>query len=157
LSNSDGNYEFRSLPAGKYHISPNTTPGIWAEDGDIDVSPGSCTEIEFKLSPAGQISGHVTPAAGKPFDKTFWVAVVADDGQFSQSTFVKDDGYYELRGLPAGRYLVGIGINSEPNTPEWRSRVYYPGVRSKKTAAIIDLGRAEVRTGIDFSFADSAK
>jgi len=33
LSNSNGLYDFPSLPSGRYHITPNTTPGLWAEDG----------------------------------------------------------------------------------------------------------------------------
>lgn len=152
LSDSDGHYEFQSLPSGKYHITPNKPPGLWAEDGDTDVSPGSCTQINFELSADGQISGHVTSADGRPFDVTPWIEVQSDDPHFSWSTPLDDQGYYQLHGLPAGRYLVGIGITSEPTTPEWHSRVYYPGVHSKELAAPVDIGKAEVRSDIDFSF-----
>jgi len=156
FSNSDGEYEFQSLPSGKYHITPNTIPGLWAEDGDTDVSPGSCTQINFALTTDGQISGHVTSVDGKPFDVTPWVEVQSDDLHFSKSAPVDDQGNYELRGLPAGRYLVGIGISAQPGTPDWRSRVYYPGGRRKEFAATIDLGQAEAHNGIDFSFAQPA-
>lgn len=151
-SNTDGYYEFQSLPSGKYHITPNTTPGLWAEDGDTDVSPGSCTQIHFELSADGQISGHVTSADGRPFTVTPWIEVQSDDPYFSKSTPIDDQGYYQLRGLPVGRYLVGIGITSEPTTSESHSRVYYPGVHSKESAATVVLGQAEARGDIDFSF-----
>jgi hypothetical protein len=52
--------------------------------------------------------------------------------------------------LDPGRYLIGIGMQAMPNTPEWRSRVYYPGVRTKEKAIIIEIGKAEKRTNIDF-------
>ena len=43
-----------------------------------------------------------------------------------------------------------VGINAEPGTAEWRARVYYPGVRSKDEAIVIELGTAERRSGVDF-------
>jgi hypothetical protein len=149
-SNSDGYYEFQSLPPGKYHITPNTTPGLWAEDGDTAVSPGSCTQINFALSTDGQLSGHVISPDGQPFAITPWVEIQSEDLHFSKSTPVNDQGYYELRGLPPGQYFVGIGINSQPDTPEWRSRIYYPGVRARKPATIIELREAEKRINVDF-------
>ena len=68
LTNSAGHYEFQELPSGSYHLSANANPGLWAEEGDTDVSKGSCTEIQFQLIPNGKISGHVTQADGKPLD-----------------------------------------------------------------------------------------
>jgi hypothetical protein len=43
-----------------------------------------------------------------------------------------------------------VGINAQPNTAEWRARVYYPGVRSKDEAIVVELGTAERRRGVDF-------
>jgi len=125
-------------------------------DGDTDVSPRGCTQINFALSTDGQISGHVISADGKPFAVTPWVEVQSEDLDFSKSTPVDGQGHYELRGLPAGRYLVGIGITSQPETPEWQSRVYYPGVHSKELADTVDIGQAEIRNEIDFLFTQPA-
>jgi hypothetical protein len=152
FSDSEGRYEFQSLTSGTYHITSNTVPGLWAADGDTDVSPASCAQINFALSTDGQISGHVASADGRPFQQTPWVEVQSDDPHFSKSTPLDDQGYYQLRGLTAGRYLVGIGITAQPDSFEWRSRIYYPGVHSKQLAATVDLGTNQIRTGIDFSF-----
>src|SRR5215472_9907017 len=67
-SNTDGKYEFPQLPLGSYHVTANTTPGLWSEEGPAEVRPGSCTQIQFELSPDGQISGYVRPSDGRAFE-----------------------------------------------------------------------------------------
>jgi hypothetical protein len=77
-------------------------------------------------------------------------------GRIAYQIGLDDHGYFEARGLEPDRYLVGIHIQAQPDTPEWRSRVYYPGVETKEEATVIQLGRAEKRTNIDFKFPNSA-
>jgi hypothetical protein len=150
LTDAHGNYEFGTLPAGSYHLTANTTEGLWAEDGPTTVHPRGCTSYEFELQVDGRISGHITSDDGKPFKIHPSVDITAEDGSHSNSTYVDDHGFFEVRGLDPGRYLVGIGIQAQPDTPEWRSRVYYPGVRTKEEATVIELGKAEKRTNVDF-------
>lgn len=150
LTDVHGNYELGPLPVGSYHLSANTTEGLWAEDGPTTVHPRGCTSYQFELQVDGRISGHITSDDEKPFKIHPWVAIVSVDGSHSESTHVDDHGFFEVRGLEPDRYLIGIGIQAEPNTPEWRSRVYYPGVRTKEEATVIELGKAEKRTNIDF-------
>jgi hypothetical protein len=150
LTDNDGDYEFEPLPSGSYYLSANTTPGLWADEGSAKVQSRGCTEFQFELHTDGGISGHVKSADGKPLEIYPSVKIQSEDGESSKSFNVDDHGYFEARGLDPGRYLVGIGIAADPDTPEWRSRVYYPGVRTKEEATIIELGKAEKRTNIDF-------
>jgi hypothetical protein len=154
FSDKDGHYEFLPLPVGSYEVTANTVPGLWADEGPTEIRAGSCTRIQFEFSPDGRISGHIRTPDGKPFNGPPWVnaEVVSEDGRESRSTFIDDDGFYEFRGLPPGRYFVGISIQSQPGTTEWRSRVYYPDVQTKELATTIDLSRAGIRTNIDLSF-----
>jgi hypothetical protein len=80
---------------------------------------------------------------------TIDAGISAESLQFT-SAFADELGRFEVKALHPGRYLVGVGIQGQPNSAEWRSRVYYPGVRDLNLAVIIDLGRAEKRTGVDF-------
>lgn len=155
LTNSDGNYEFEPLPSGSYDLSTNTAQGLWAEEGPTTVHAQGCTAFEFELHTDGGISGHVRSADGKPFKIHPWVEVESEGGEHFQSFYADEHGYFEARGLEPGRYLVGIGMRAEPETPEWRSRVYYPGVRTREKATVIELGKAETRNNIDFPLPNS--
>jgi hypothetical protein len=66
----------------------------------------------------GGISGHVSSAHGRLFENHPWVEVESKDGEHFQSFYADERGYFDARGLEPGRYLVGIGMRAEPDTPE---------------------------------------
>jgi hypothetical protein len=150
VSDDDGHFEFEPLPAGSYHLSANTEKGLWAEEGPAKVHSQGCESFAFELHSDGEISGRVKSTDGKPFKVHPWIDIKSEARGELRTAYADERGYFDARGLEPGRYLVGIGIASEPNTPEWRDRVYYPGVRTKEKATVIDLGKAEKRANIDF-------
>jgi hypothetical protein len=153
FSDENGVFEFAPLKAGSYRLSTNTTPGLWAEEGPVKVRPRSCTRFDFELKVDASISGRVRSADGLPFETPPEVDIVAEDGSHSHSVWADESGHFEARGLEPARYLVGIGIGEEPGSPEWRNRVYYPGVRTKEQATVIRLGEGETRAIVDFPVA----
>lgn len=155
LTDKNGNYEFEPLPTGRYHLSANTADGLWAEEGSVDVDSQSCSFVPFELRPAGRISGHIANKNGIPFKIQPWVDVVSEELGEYRSVYVNEEGDFQVNGLRPSRYLVGVGIQAEQNSPEWQSRVYYPGVSTRESAVIIELGQGEKRTGIDFSLPHS--
>jgi hypothetical protein len=150
ISDNDGNYEFEPVPIGSYTLSANTQAGLWAPEWVATIRPRSCQSYQFDLRTDGRISGHLRAADGKPFAEHRWVNVVSEDGSYSDSAYVDDEGRFEARGLPPGHYVIGVGITARHNTAEWRARVYYPGVRSKDDAIVVELGTAERRANVDF-------
>lgn len=151
FTGSDGHYEFEPLPPGSYHLSASTAEGLWAEEGTTGVRPRSCSQVGFQLEPDGRISGQVMAADGKPakYVQVAIVPVSAGSLQFT-SAFADELGRFEVRALHPGRYLVGVGIQAQPGSSEWHSRVYYPGVRDRNVAVTINLDSAEKRTNVDF-------
>jgi hypothetical protein len=152
LTDSEGEFKFDPLPAGAYEVTANTADGLWARDaGRLEVLAGKCTSTGFMLETDGIISGHVGSPDGKPFVVHPWVQIVSVDDHRFTSAYVDANGNFEARGVEPGRYLVGLGIRagtgpfSDVPTP-----VYYPDVRTKEQAAIIQLGPAEKRANIDF-------
>ena len=148
LANTDGSFEFRPLPEGSYELSANTVRGLWAESGTIEVSRRGCSEVGFELKPDGRISGHVRAADGTLVGNEQIVVVPkSNPHEEFTSAFTDNQGYYEFHGLWPGRYLVGLdfGPDSE-SSPD----VYYPGVKSRDKAVVINVGRAEQRLNIDF-------
>lgn len=147
-TDKDGYFEFESLPPGSYDISGNTTPGVWAEEGTVDVAAHSCNKVDLELAVDGAISGHLLDTDGKPA-ATKQVELLTEDRQESRSTWTDKDGYFEFRGLRPGKYLVGIGIQLGPDRKQ--TGIYYPGVRSRALATVIEIGKAGKKENIDLS------
>jgi hypothetical protein len=132
--------------------------GIFAiRRGSPSVGKRECVDVDFTLLTDGRLSGRVTTADGKPasFVK---VAIIPIPPVIPQFTVVADEqGHFEVTGREPGQYLVGAGLLARIGSTEWKSRVYYPGVRTRKHAKVIELGDGEWRTDIDFKLPPSPK
>ena len=127
--------------------------------GSVSVEKRQCWEHDFNVKPAtsivppneGTISGHLGSPDGKPFTVHPWVQIVSLDDDLFTSAYVNAKGYFEAKDVKPGRYVVGLGIRpgtgyfSDAPTP-----IYYPGVRTKEQATIIELRPNEKRTNVDF-------
>ncbi len=151
FTDNDGHYEFEPLPPGKYQVSANTAEGLWTEEGSTTVSPRSCSLMSFSLEPDGSISGRVTAADGEPAKYVQVAIVPVSAGNLQFTSALSDElGRFEVRALHPGRYFVGVGIQPRAGNKNGRSGTYYPGVRDRNLAVIIDLGRAERRANLNF-------
>jgi hypothetical protein len=158
FTDDDGRYEFEPLPPGEYQVSPNTAEGLWAEEGGTTISPRSCSLMSFSLEPDGSISGRVIAADGEPA-KSVQVAIVpvsTGNLQFT-SAFSDELGRFEVKALHPGRYFVGVGIQPRAGNMDGWSGIYYPGVRDRNLAVIIDLGGAEKRANLNFQLPPSTE
>lgn len=150
FTDSLGQYQFEALPAGSYNLSANTTQGLWAEEGRVEVQPHGCSSVGFELHTDGNISGRVTTANDEPVKYALVeVAPLGGHGRWALAT-ADEQGYFEARGLEPGRYLVGIEIQDSQGGLRPRAKAYYPGVRDRSLAVVVTLGQAEKRTHIDF-------
>jgi hypothetical protein len=156
LTDSSGHYEFAPLPLGSYELNADTVQGLLAVGQYAEVQSRSCSQVGFQLLPDSTISGRVTTADGKPA-KYAQVAIVptSPGGLQFDSAIADEDGYFEIKGAQPGRYLLGIGIQARQGSRLWRSRVYYPGVRTSDAAVVIELGQAEKRANINFQVPNS--
>jgi hypothetical protein len=163
-TNEKGHFKF-DLPVGKYDVTTAPEYGLWEVEnfasmqGSVPVEKGSCWEhnfgvrqaADFKLPTDGTISGNVGSPDGKPFTVHPWVQIVSVDSDFFRSAYVDGKGNFEAKGFKPGRYVVGLGIRagtgyfSDVPTP-----IYFPGVRTKEQAIIIELRPGEKRTNVDF-------
>jgi len=163
-TNEKGHFKF-DLPVGKYDVTTAPQYGLrevenfGSMQGSVPVEKGSCWEhnfgvrqaADFKLPTDGTISGNVGSPDGKPFTVHPWVQIVSVDSDFFRSAYVDAKGNFEAKGFKPGRYVVGLGIRagtgyfSDVPTP-----IYFPGVRTKEQATIIELRPGEKRTNVDF-------
>lgn len=155
LANESGNYEFE-LPAGAYSLSANSKRGLWAPETETFVSKQECIHVDLWLHTDGRIAGTVTTADGRAA-RYVQVAIVPVSPAGQSFTVVADEqGHFEVGGRKAGRYIVGVGLLAPTNSPEWKSRVYYPGVPTQEQAKAIELGDGEWRTDVNFSLPSSS-
>lgn len=154
LTDGNGHYEFE-LPPNSYNLTTNTERGLWAPDTTTFVLQHGCVDVDFLLHTDSRISGRVTRADGKPA-RYVQVAIVPVSPEGQPFTVVADEqGHFEVGGRQSGSYLVGTGLLAQTGSPEWQSRVYYPGVPNKEQAKAIVLGDGEWRTDIDFTLPSS--
>jgi hypothetical protein len=150
LTDNNGHYE-PELPPSSYHLTANAEPGLWGPEGQTFVWKRNCTNVNFLLHTDGRLSGRITTADGKPA-RYAQVAIVPVAPIGPQFTVTADEhGHFEVGGRQPGSYLVGVGLLAQYDSPEWQSRVYYPGVPKQEEAKTIELGEGEWRTDIDFS------
>lgn len=151
FTDHDGHYEFEPLPPGKYQVSANSAEGLWTEEVSTRVSPRSCSLMAFSLEPDGSISGRVMAADGEPAKYVQVAIVPVSAGNLQFTSALSDElGRFEVKALHPGRYFVGVGIQPWAGNKNGRSGIYYPGVRDRNLAVIIDLDRAEKRASLNF-------
>jgi hypothetical protein len=169
-TNADGKYEFRNLPRGRYQVylwdevkeEASKLGVIWGDKYDVDLAAGAksnCTGADFSVSPKAQVSGKVFDSDGEPLSKVRVSAILAapdayvDDDRASFesriSDYTEEDGSYVLEGLPPGRYLIGVNIDSTPGKSLPFSPTYYPEGSHKSSATAVVISGDEELEGYD--------
>ena len=163
FTNVNGHFELE-LPPGSYDVTASTKQGLrdaepfipnpieveYGFSGNAHVGPRGCTAMAFRLLVDGKLAGRVTTTDGRPasFAKVAIVPISPVHPQFTVDA--DENGYFEVSGRQPGQYVVGVGMLAPFGSAEWQSRVYYPGVRTREEAKVIELGDGEWRTDINF-------
>ena len=170
FTNMNGRFELE-LPPGSYDVTASTEQGLRDADplvatpielehgfkGNAHIRARGCTEMAFRLLVDGKLAGRVTKGDGRPasFAKVAIVPVSPVRAPFTVDA--DENGYFEVTGRQPGKYVVGVGLLAPFDSAEWQSRVYYPGVRTREQAKVIELDVGEWRTDIDFSLPSTSK
>ena len=150
-----GQYEFSGLPEGAYRVEIETPQGhtVWSTGRDVRLpNRRACVEENFRFSPHGRIAGRLLSRDGKPLPNVR-VDVTAPDvrphrdyGLQKDSTRTEGDGFFELKNLAPGRYIVGVNLDDLPSEYNPYARVVYPGAAAEphvielKLGEVVDLG-----------------
>jgi len=158
FTNENGHFEFE-LPPDTYDVTADAEVGLreaWGiPSSNTYIANGACLNTNFTMLTDGKLAGRVTTAQGKPASRVK-IAIIPIFPVHPQFSVVADEeGHFEVTGRQAGSYIVGIGLLAPYNSREWKTRVYYPGVRSREEAKTIDLGDGEWRTDINFKLQSS--
>ena len=148
-TNKEGDYEFPSLPPGLYKLSANTAPGLWADEGYINLRAQGCAIAGFKMHPDVSLSGHVTRDNGDPAVLQS-VEIIPVSGGAPMSVMADESGNFQARGLSPGLYWVGVSIHDFAKGSAADEKIYYPGVQDRSRAIALEVGSSEKHINIDF-------
>ena len=158
LTASNGTYTIKDLPAGKYKVQFEPSPGSdyfpqWYKDKpDIEtadavtVTSGATTSgINALLWEGGRITGKVTSAKEPKGVADIGVWVYDLNGNAVGMGWTGSDGVYEVRMLTAGRYKVYFDPAWWCNyLPQW-----YKSKTSLETADVVTVVEGATTSGIN--------
>ena len=163
-TNEYGGYFFEGLTPSRnvrWRIKADLPAPFAAHDGTVR-SPGNgpgdvvqwlrnatCAEADVDARVDGRIVGRVLDERGRPargvvMELANATALATDEAASAdEKTVSDDDGRFEFRPLPEGRYYVGVELDKRGYEGTLDRRRYYPGVRNLKEAIVIELRRGE--------------
>jgi protocatechuate 3,4-dioxygenase beta subunit len=173
-SASDGSFNFENVTPGKYTARADHIGYIAQSYGQVEgmvgsdlitVGPGqNLSKIDFKLGPAGIISGTILDEDHDPLENVQVAAVrvrYAKGGARQEvpihSVLTDDRGNYRLFGLVPGFYYIrvqsgGNGIQTVgPESGTAYRPTYYPGTGNVDDAQRIQVAPGVETPGISFS------
>ncbi len=146
VSNAEGEFAAKDLKPGTYNVSIDLPKGLSGiKENLVTVSDKGCAMVQFYVQSDGRLSGQVTNTLGHvvsgaeitifPVDK--------DPRSFGESTKANEQGIYELKRIPPGKYKLlvrydGLSRFDRPFPP-----LYHPGVQSAAQATVIEIRDGE--------------
>lgn len=160
LTDAGGSFAFEGLPPGSYSVRP-----IYPEHarGYVDPTPfelraRQCKELGYLPWWDGRIGGRVLDERGQPV-AGLRVYLISPELDLSERAnlmhnmwmMTKDDGRFELTGVPRGRYQLVVNLTGDSDDNDFGyPRTFLPGVADRARATVIELGGGQWLAGQDF-------
>ena len=163
----NGRFELRGVAPGRLQIRaalPKDLTLTNVSKTTIDVVGGSCTEVRLTANINGRVRGRIRTTASPVGQVKVRLLEMNPDRlrdlrpgtslMVSHSvrieTALNADGTFELYGVPPGWYVLSAWVEAPKDSPR-RSVHYYPGTPEMAYATPIEVGRATVHDGFDFT------
>ena len=144
---ANGSFEFRGLEPGRYQLDVEPPTGYASNytSVTIDIPDGrACHEQLFHLAPAGRVTGLVVSADGRPAVNVQIELTPPETpihpsyGLATLDARTRNDGTFEIVGVPPGKYIVGVNLKDLPSQYNPYPRTVYPSDGSGD--AIVQVG-----------------
>lgn len=165
--NDAGRFELSGLPPGQLQIRavlPKDLTITSASTTTVEILVGACKEVHLTANLNGRVRGRIFTTA--PFESVkVFLEGGMDPGTLSKmqpgvlytgashtarvQTTLKEDGTFELYGVPPGWYVLSAWVEPSKGGTR-RSSAYYPGTPEMAYATPIEVGKATVHEGFDF-------
>jgi 5-hydroxyisourate hydrolase-like protein (transthyretin family) len=168
-TDQDGRYVLSNLPSGTIEVSAfaptmaNDDDSPYSRDGkSVTLGEGEIvTDIDFRISPGGVISGRVLDSDGSPLigqpvrlwnaEKSNIPVRLPSGNPYMLQT--DDRGAFRIYGVPPGRYYVGAGTSDtnfgfiEPG-PKYLL-TYHPSATNRLKAEIVEVIEGSENSNVD--------
>jgi hypothetical protein len=175
VTSADGHFKLKAIEPGSYRLNVTRVGFVADEYGRrkpdapgaiLTLHPGQdLKDLQFRLIPAGVISGKIYDDDGEPLPGVMVDAVrqVYSEGKKTRaaatSVSTNDLGEYRLYGLSPGRYFVSCVYprwsreesedDSTDTEKEGYAKLYYPGTADAAKAGPITIKAGEEASSID--------
>jgi hypothetical protein len=159
VTNEAGDFVVAHRGAGVYTVSLDVPDRYYLETPPLPVTirdPGSCAEVEAVLSDDGRVAGRIVDSAGRPIPGLSLELSTPTLAQ-TRKAITGRDGFYELRRVPAGRFLLSVSADRQGARPARQARVFYPGVDKLSSAESLIVRPGERVALGDFRIPPSLK
>lgn len=178
-TDEDGHFQLTHIPAGNYLVQTFTPAFVGPSDEMrgragkvINLSEGEAVEdIDIALTRGGVITGRVIDANGQPLvQESVHLTALDERGQkrgvnmpYSFMLTTDDRGVYRLFGVPAGRYIVSVGVDTRftyarPNFgTNYYPLTYHPDAKDESRAAVIEVTSVSEAVGIDITLGAASR
>ena len=156
FTDSEGRYAISGLPPGEYQVSAIFPAHLTSHPARmIRVVERGCAEVNFFTEADGRISGTVLDALGRPVPKMRLDLALADQDQSDPNpqlflAHADEEGRYEFKSIPPGRYHLGIRLNANRDSGFPYARTYYPSAPNPETATVFELQEGQRIENVDF-------
>ena len=171
-TDKNGYYEVKGLPEGDYLVEFRDPSGNYAQEYHLDayweetatvvpVAQGQpVPNINAELVSGGRISGTVTAQAGGSPLEGVEIQLYRYEANFDhwnsiwvgRNIYTDTNGNYEVKGLPAGDYIVEFRDPSGNYAQE-----YHIDAFSEVTATVIPVAQGQYKPGIDADLVPGAR
>ncbi|MCI0488830.1 MAG: carboxypeptidase-like regulatory domain-containing protein [Blastocatellia bacterium] len=154
VTGGNGKYSFSGIPPGKYTVRVTLPPKLSPiEEETVEVHDRGCAEINYNAVTDGRISGRLLDAQARPLkSKSVSLLPIGRGGEPLRPlwAFTEEDGSFQFKNLPPGRYLLGVNIAEAPDEKLPYKKTFYPSTPVQSKAEVFLLGEGQHLTGIDF-------
>ncbi|MGA9673622.1 MAG: carboxypeptidase-like regulatory domain-containing protein, partial [Terracidiphilus sp.] len=147
-----GAFSFDPVEPGRYDLSASLARYRLRWKPQIEVQEHACGYAALSMDTTGVLSGTVVDKSGRPVPG---LELEIAQMRGTEETFPSIDhettranGSFRYQGFPAGDYLIGVNLESQPNADTPYARTYAPGVSDRAQAQLIHLAPGQKFSGI---------
>jgi protocatechuate 3,4-dioxygenase beta subunit len=166
-TDEDGNYRITNVPPGSYDVVL-ASPVYVATAGRKSLIIGkneTVENVDITSERGGVITGKVTDAEGRPvIEEMVYVSAATARQQLAYFRNIRTDdrGIYRAYGVPAGKYTVSAGIDTNYSVGSGRPagqhrRTYHPSAVDPAAATVIDVSEGSETTNVDITLGEAVR
>jgi hypothetical protein len=147
-----GAFSIEPVQPGKYDLSTSLANYHLSWNPQIMVLEHACGYERLSMGAEGILSGTVVDKSGRPVTK---LELEISQIRGTEETFpfighvtTRANGSFPYEDLPAGDYLIGVNLESQPGVDTPYARTYAPGVSDRAQAQLIHLAPGQKVTGL---------